>query len=206
MPAGWEVIAVAKDGTNRGNRAGNYTGAGRKSKPLADKIADGTSKKARVLEVPELTPETILEADALAGAADLTGSDMPPPSEYLSSRQKDGKPLGADLLYAETWNWLKARGCEKFVNPRLIEAYAQTFTRYIQCEEAISLYGFLGKHPTTGGAISSPFVQMSQSFQKQANLLWYEIFEIVKQNCTTAFIGNPQDDMMEALLTGRRGN
>ena len=195
---------MAKDGTNRGNRAGNYTGAGRKPKPLADKIAEGTAKNARVLAVPAFVPETPLEADALEGAADLTGSDMPPPSEYLSSRQKDGKPLGADLLYAETWDWLKARGCEKFVNPRLIEAYAQAFARFIQCEEAISAYGFLGKHPTTGGAISSPFVQMSQSFQKQASLLWHEIFEIVKQNCTTAYIGNPQDDMMEALLSGRR--
>ena len=194
---------MAKDGTNRGNRAGNYTGAGRKAQPLADKIAAGTAKTARVLEAPAFAPETELVADALAGA-DLTGSDMPPPNEYLRSKQRDGRPLGADLLYAETWTWLKARGCEKFVNPRLIEAYAQAFARYIQCEEAISAYGLLGKHPTTGGAIASPFVQMSQSFQKQANLLWYEIFEIVKQNCTTAFIGNPQDDMMEALLSGRR--
>ena len=87
----------------------------------------------------------------------------------------------------------------------MIEAYAQAFTRYIQCEEAISTYGLLGKHPTTGGAIASPFVQMSQSFQKQANLIWYEIFDIVKQNCTTAFVGNPQDDIMEALLSGRKG-
>ena len=86
-----------------------------------------------------------------------------------------------------------------------MEAYAQAFARYIQCEEAISAYGLLGRHPTTGGAIASPFVQMSQSFQKQANLLWYEIFDVVKQNCTTAFAGNPQDDIMEALLTGRKG-
>jgi hypothetical protein len=45
---------------------------------------------------------------------------------------------------------------------------------------------------------------MSQSFQKQANLLWYEIFDIVKQNCTTTFTGNPQDDMMETLLSGNK--
>jgi hypothetical protein len=87
----------------------------------------------------------------------------------------------------------------------ILKQYAQAFTRYIQCEEAISTYGLLGKHPTTGGAITSPFVQMSQSFQKQANLLWYEIFDIVKQNCTTAFVGNPQNDIMEALLSNRKG-
>ncbi len=191
---------MAKDGTNRGGRR---VRAGDKPEPLAEKIIKG--KSAKILEAQDLHPESILEAQDLDGASDLHGEDMPAPSDYLSARQKDGKPLGADLLFKETWHWLKERGCEKFVNPRLIEAYAQAFTRYIQCEEAISLYGLLGKHPTTGGAIASPFVQMSQSFQKQANLLWYEIFDIVKQNCTTAFVGNPQDDIMEALLSGRKG-
>jgi len=191
---------VAKDGTNRGGRR---VRAGDKPQALSDKITNG--KAATILELPDLHPESILEAEDLDSAAELNGEDMPPPSDYLSSRQKDGKPLGADALFVETWKWLKERGCERFVNPRLIEAYAQAFTRYIQCEEAISLYGMLGKHPTTGGAITSPFVQMSQSFQKQANLLWYEIFDIVKQNCTTAFVSNPQDDIMEALLSGRRG-
>jgi hypothetical protein len=47
---------------------------------------------------------------------------------------------------------------------------------------------------------------MSQSFQKQANLLWYEIFDIVKQNCTTDFEGSPNDDMMERLLRSKKGN
>ena len=191
---------MAKDGTHRGGRR---VRAGDKPKPLVEKIPKG--KAAKILEIPDLQPESNLEAVDLDGAADLHGEDMPVPSDYLSARQKDGKPLGADLLFIETWRWLKARGCEKFINPRLIEAYAQAFTRYIQCEEAISIYGLLGKHPTTGGAIASPFVQMSQSFQKQANLLWYEMFDIVKQNCTAAFVGNPQDDMMEALLSGRKG-
>ncbi len=190
---------MAKDGTNRGGRR---VRAGDKPQPLADKIPKG--RAAKILEVPDLHPESILDVIDLEGAADLYGEDMPAPSDYLSARQKDGKPLGADMLFIETWRWLKERSCEKFVNPRLIEAYAQAFTRFIQCEEAISTYGLLGKHPTTGGAITSPFVQMSQSFQKQANLLWYEIFDIVKQNCTTAFVGNPQDDIMEALLSGRR--
>jgi hypothetical protein len=192
---------MAKDGTNRGGRR---VRAGDKPMPLSGKIAAG--KRARVLSVTEFKPETMPEADIIEDAADLYGEDMPAPGEYLSARQKDGRPLGAEELYIETWRWLKERGCEKFVNPRLIEAYAMAFTRHIQCEEAVSTYGLLGKHPTTGGAMASPFVAMSQSFMKQANLIWYEIFDIVKQNCTTAFIGNPQDDIMETLLSGRRNN
>lgn len=180
---------MAKDGTNRGGRR---VRAGSKPNSLSDKISEG--KLAKVIDFP---------ATELSGT-EIIGEDMPNPSDYLSANQRDGKPLGADELYKETWIWLKERNCEKLVNKRLLESYSQAFARFIQCENAISQYGLVGKHPTTGGAIASPFVQMSQSYQKQANLLWYEIYEIVKQNCTKAYIGTPQEDLMERLLNSRK--
>ena len=80
-----------------------------------------------------------------------------------------------------------------------------SIARWIQCEEAISSFGFLAKHPTTGAPIQSPYVAMSQSFMKQANVSWMQIFQVVKENCTVDFSGpNPQDDMMERLLRSRR--
>ena len=186
---------MAKDGTRRGGRR---VRAGDKPKALSDKIAEGKDADIMEFHAPEL------DAADLDDAADLTGADMPSPSAYLSAQQKNGKTLGADIVYKETWLWLKQRGCEKHVNKRLLESYSQAFARFVQCEEALSTYGLLGKHPTTGGVIASPFVQMSQTFQKQANLLWYEIFDIVKQNCTTKFDGTPQDDLMEQLLSSRK--
>ena len=182
---------MARDGTNRGGRR---IRAGDKPEPLADKIAGG--RTAHIMEFPM----TELDGADLADAAEFR---MPNPSEYLSARQRNGKPLGADEIFRETWLWLKERGCERLVNPRLLESYAQAFARFIQCEEAVSQYGLLGKHPTTGGAIASPFVQMALSFQKQSNLLWYEIFDIVKQNCTTNLSGSAQEDPMERLLRTR---
>lgn len=77
----------------------------------------------------------------------------------------------------------------------MIEQCEQAFARYVQCEQAISKFGLLGKHPTTGAAIASPFVAMSQSFGKQANVYRYEIFDIVRATCTT-----PGDEVMEQLL------
>jgi len=75
----------------------------------------------------------------------------------------------------------------------------------IQCDTAITEYGFLAKHPTTGSAIQSPYVAMSQNYMAQTNRLWYEIFQIVKENCTADYTGaNPQDDVMERLLTARK--
>lgn len=47
------------------------------------------------------------------------------PSSYLSAKQRDGKPLGADEIYKETWKWLEDHGCEKFVSNRLVEGYTK---------------------------------------------------------------------------------
>ena len=190
---------MAKDGTNRGGRR---VKAGSKPDALTDKIAVG--KSAKIFEPIDFDIDSDFETNNFMDTADLEGENIPKPSEYLKSEQKDGSLLGADRIFNETWLWLKKRKCDKFVNPRLVESYSQAFARYIQCEEAISKFGFLGKHPTTGAAIANPFVQMSVSFQKQANLLWYEIFDIVKQNCTTDFSDTPQDNVMELLLTARR--
>ena len=191
---------MAKDGTNRGGRR---VRAGDKPAPAAEKKQKGLPVKIMSNDIPALDTAELEAVDLPEGAV-LQGVDMPKPGEYLSARQKNGVPLGADEIYKETWIWLKNRGCEKLVNKRLLESYSLAFARFIQCEDALSTYGLLGKHPTTGGVVASPFASLSQSYQKQANVLWYEIFDIVKQNCTTKFDGSPQDDMMEQLLRSRK--
>ena len=189
-----------KDGTYRGGRR---IKAGSKPDALADKIMKGAPAKR--MELPDFTNDmTDFDVDDIGDGVELEGMDMPSPDDYLSALQKDGKPLGADEIYKETWLWLKERGCERLVNKRLLESYSEAFARYIQCSEAVSKYGMLGKHPTTGAAIASPFTQLLMNFQKQANLLWYEIYDIVKQNCTEPFEGSPQDSVMEQLLRSRR--
>ena len=191
---------MAKDGTHRGGRR---VRAGTKPQSAVDKIQKGREVKVMLNDIPELEITDMTAVDLPEGVL-LEGMDMPKPADYLSTKQKDGKPLGADEIYKETWLWLKERKCEKLVNKRLIESYSQAFARYIQCEEAISTYGLLGKHPTTGGVITSPFVQMASQFQKSANLIWYEIYDIVKQNCTDVYI-DTSDDLMERLLSSRKG-
>jgi hypothetical protein len=88
------------------------------------------------------------------------------------------------------------------VSTQLVEQYAMSVSRWIQCEECISEFGFLAKHPTTGNAIASPYVSMSQQYMKQVNQVWYQI---VKENCSVEWQGaTPQDDVMERLLNTRR--
>ena len=41
---------------------------------------------------------------------------------------------------------------------------------------------------------------------KQANQLWYQIYQVVKENCSEDYRGaNPQEDVMERLLRSRKG-
>jgi len=178
---------MAKDGTARG---GARVGSGRKPKALSEKIVSGQSRDAMVLPQP----------------ADMEGADMPPVRDYMNAPQKNGKPLLAAEIYAEVHAWLRSIRCDGFVNNQLIEQYAMSEARRIQCEEALSEYGFLAKHPTTGSAIASPYVNMLMQFSKQASQSWYQIYQIIKENGSVSFEGsNPQDDLMERLLTVRKG-
>ena len=177
---------MAKDGTARG---GARVGAGRKPKALADKLAQGIS--AEIMDLPKPT--------------DMEGADVPPVKDFLKAAQKSGIDLCAEDVFKSTYLWLEERGCAHLVNNQLIEQYAMSVSRWVQCETCISEYGFLAKHPTTGAAITSPYVTMSQNYLKQVNQCWYQIYQIVKENCSVEYGGaNPQDDLMERLLTARK--
>lgn len=171
---------MAKDGTNRG---GARPGAGRKPKALSEKISEGKSAK--------VTP------------TELEGADIPPVREFLKAPQAKGKDLVAEEIFIKTYQWLKAHGCEKAVYSQLIEQYAMNMARWIQAEEIISATGFLAKHPTTGGAIASPYINISQTYAKQAQQIWYQIFQIVKENSAGDYSHTPMDDTMELLLSVR---
>ena len=173
---------------------GARPGAGQKKKPLADKMLDGNpgKRKLTVMEFPN--------------APEFQGADMPQPSAMLSAVQKDGTILQAGEIYKATWSWLDNRGCASMVSPQVLERYSMMAARWIHCEEIITKTGYLAKHPTTSMAIQSPYVAMGQNYMAQTNRLWFEILQIVKENCATDYTGSsPQDDVMERLLTARRG-
>lgn len=66
-------------------------------------------------------------------------------------------------------------------------------------------YGFLAKR-ANGSVANSPYVNISREYMKQANNIWYQIYQVVKENCTVELSGaTPQDDVMERLLRVRRG-
>ena len=176
---------MAKDGTARGGRR---SGSGKKP-----------TKKTKI---EALNPDMDLSAPD-----NLEGIVVPPVQEFLKAKQKNGKDLMAEEVFRQTYIWLKKRGCEKIVSEQLISEYAMSVARWIQTEDAISEYGMLAKHPTTGAAIASPYVTMAQAYMKQINATWYQIYAIVKDNGSEdAEEFDAQDNMMEKLLKMRRAD
>ena len=174
---------MAKDGTQRG---GQRVGSGRKP------------SKKNTIEQPKL------EVTDLPKPEMIEGVDMPPAKEFMKREQKAGMPLCAMEVYKDTYKWLKDRNCEGLVNSNLVEQYAMSVARWIQCEEFISTYGQLAKHPTTGNASTSPYVSMGQNYMKQINQTWYQIYAIVRDNNAQGISEySPQDDMMERLLRSK---
>ena len=194
---------MSKDGTARG---GARPGAGRKNKSIVEKMEAGNpgGRKLKVISLNDNVAE--LSAENIPCSSDLSADDqMPPIKEYMTARQKDGKTLFAEEIYQEMWRWLKRCGCEKLVMPQVIEQYAMASARLIHCEQAISEYGYLVKK-ANGSVATSPYVTQSHEYRKQANQLYYQIYQVVKENCTVNISGpSPEDDVMERLLRARKG-
>lgn len=171
---------MAKDGTARGGRR---AGAGRKSKALAERILEGDDVKLSELKTSR-----------------LKGCDMPPVGEYMRQEQKLGIDLEAEKIYANTYEWLSKMGVKEHINPLLVQEYAMAAARWIQCQIAISRFGFLSRHPTSKEPIASPFIAMLNSFQKAMDNSWYQIYQVVRENSSQGYTGNPNDDLMTRLL------
>lgn len=167
---------MAKDGTKRG---GARIGAGRKKKSLESKILEGKVTDVETKDNEKFKP--------------------PKPKEYISAKQKMGVETHAAEIYAGTYEWLKERGCAEIVTPQLVENYAQMIGRHIQCEELLNQTGLLAKHPTTGDPIASPFVRMSLDYLKSAQQLWYQIWQIARENSIQG-VGDSANDEMEKIL------
>lgn len=164
-------------------RGGARTGAGRKPKPLQEKILEGKTKGVRVLKVD----------------SSLKGEDMPRPSEFLKEQTKGASENLAESVYINLWNWLKERKAEKFINPQLLEQYSLSVARWKQAESAVNQFGFLAKHPTTGMPIASPYIKIAQDFLKQCNNMWAKIDSIIRENCSE-YYEETEDDIMSRIL------
>ena len=109
-------------------------GQGRPKKGVLEKAEAGNPghRPLKVLDIPESL-----------GEVELEGVEMPPVKEYMKSAQRNGEKFLAEDIYKEVWVWLRKLGCDTLVSPQMIERYSLAYARFIQCQEAISQFGFL---------------------------------------------------------------
>ena len=191
---------MARDGTVRG---GSRVGAGRPAKATKEKADNGNPGGRKLKVIPPPIPEAAeLESVEIPAPPELEGVETPEPREYMKQQQRDGSYLCAEEIFKETWEWLKKFKCEQLVNRMVLDMFAQTCARWIQCEEAINKFSLIGTHPTARTPIASPFVSMSQNYCKQANQLFFEINQVVKENAAVDYGGpSPMDSIMDRLLS-----
>ena len=176
----------------------------KKTKTSTAKSNNSSKTSEKTAARPKKTTAKSVKKPSDDDIPELEGVDFPPVDEYLKAQQQCGKSLQAEHIYAQTMKWLKDIKCAGAVSKQLVEQYAMSVARWIQTEELISEKGFLSRHPTTGQAIASPYVLMSQNYMKQVNSLWYQIYQIVKERCSEGILGET-DDPMERLLRERGG-
>jgi hypothetical protein len=183
------VTAVAKDGTNRG---GARPGAGRKPKPLAEKLLEGNPGK-RPLKVtdwglgcPHLAKHGVPE----------TGHLTPPDFLKIASKETAENYPPADAIYSQVSVWLGGTGCAHLVSPTLIEDFAINRRAFFECEYMNKRLGRI-----TGGK-RSPYVDMAATYAGLMRVAWDRIWNIVAQNTERNYGASNSDDAMEKLLTG----
>lgn len=165
---------------------GKRAGAGRKPKPLAEKMLDGNPGKRRpvVMNIP----------------ADGDFSTKAP--EYLQEFPFfDGEP-SIDGIYEQTAEWLKHTGCLHLINPAFLTEYALLKTRWLECEWMVGRQLILS---VGGGVEANPMAETGLKYLRAANEVWGRIWEIVAQNSATYLGDDPNADIMAVLLKGKPG-
>ena len=162
-------------------RGGARPGAGRKKKPVAEKLLTGNPGK-RPIEYVDYTnaPEISTE----------------PPTEL--------EPLSATetKIYKYIVDWLTQMQVTRGVLSFHIYDYAKAKAQWMHCEKMIAQHGMLYKK--NDKAEHSPYIEIGAGYLKQANDAWAEIYKVVRETNTKEFSNSsPNDEVMEAILSGR---
>jgi hypothetical protein len=163
---------------------GARPGAGRKKKPLADKILEGNPGKRPVKTVQ------------FEGA----GAAAPEPQDFMKSLYI-GQLLAPkpDEIFRQTAAWLQTTGCGHLVNPDIINDYAIAKSRWYEVEEFVSRTGFVRKAGAEKVNVSE-YIAASEKYFRMADVAWTRIWRIVAENSAQVYNPNQNDEAVLGLL------
>ena len=170
-------------------RGGAREGAGRKKKPLAEKILEGN---------PGRRPLKVVEFYGVPAEGQLT----PPDFLKIASKETAENYDTADQIYIKIVEWLQGTGVAHLVSPTLIEDFAMNRRAFFECEYMNKRLGRIA------GGKRSPYVDMAVQYATLMRTAWDRIGQIVAQNSEKNYgsLRSDGEDVMERLLTARRDN
>jgi hypothetical protein len=165
---------------------GARKGAGRKPKPLAEKLAAGN---------PGHRP---LKKVEFAG----NGNDIGPP-EYLGLLEKKATGMPTPIaLYHETIRYLQPSDCLNLIPAALISDYVMA-KYYLLCAQFdLSKTAIVAKNDKNDWAVTG-FTDAVLKLQKNVLACWEPIWDIVSRN-SERLVTNPEQDLMAILLGSRQ--
>lgn len=168
---------------------GKRPGAGRKPKPLAEKLLDGNPGKRRpvVMNLPE---------------DNIAPKECP---EYLSEFAFLDIEMSVEEIYEQTVKWLEGTGCLHLINPAFITEYALLKNRWMECEFMVGQHPVLTNAGSGTGIAVNPMADIGLKYLKSANEVWGKIWEIVAQNSASYFGDDPNQDIMAVLIKSKPG-
>jgi len=166
---------------------GARKGAGRKPKPLAEKLATGNPGH-RPLKKMEFTGKG--------------GTRRPEPPEYLNLLEKKTKgiPVPAEI-FMDTVHYLEPSECLNIIPTELIADYAMAKYYLICAQYELSRTATVSKNDKNEFTITS-FTEAMLKLQKNVLQTWEPIWEIVSRN-SERLITNPEQDLIAMIIGGR---
>jgi len=172
-------------------RGGKRAGAGRKARPLAEKIAAGN---------PGHRPLKKLDWGEKDRKARLAPPDYLKLIEKPPNRVPTGLPTPAEL-FENMAKQLEPSGCLEIIGADLIAEYAAAKYYLLDTQYSLSRGSTVMLNKQHDLEISM-FAEAMLKLQKNLVLVWEKIWDIVTKNSET-FVKNPEQDLYLAMLGGR---
>ena len=151
-------------------RGGYRPNAGRKKRPLADKLLEGNPGKREL---------TVVRFQNQAE----NSTTKPPTFLEQCGREGDETLPSAAELFQLLREFVISSGCEAIVAPNLIEDFAHLRRAFLECEYMNRKMGRIANGKR------SPYVSMAVDYSKQAMTIFDRIWNVMSQNSEQPYEG-----------------
>lgn len=174
-------------------RGGTRRNAGKKRRPLEEKILNGAAKRP-------------IEVLSFANENDLVLIETPIPHDFIDSEQLDqfsGEKTGtyARKIYDEAYEWLKERRVAHIIPKLLLERYASETANWIYCLMLTREHGQFSRNKKKETLEVSAWARQAVIYGSRVDSLWNQIYYTVRDNSSVRYDGDtPHSDTLAKIL------